>query len=184
MGHAFLEFVRPGKGRIDTAPDDPVFYQNMGDFLLAVHPREAYAYYEKALSLGGDKSIEQWIKTAKIVEKHHGDATTEDYGEPTCFFDVLQAGDRLLQETRNRMQPNETDWNAFCDIAHELIRNPMVLVFAQLARQREVPVDAPAPTICKSVLRQMYKVFGAKSELGKALRKPRLKALWNDLVRP
>jgi hypothetical protein len=170
--------------RIDDAPDDPVFYQNMGDFLQGINPGEACSYYEKALSLGGDKAIETQLTTARILEKHAGDATTEDYGEPTCFFDVVRAGDRLLHETRNRMHPDETDWNRFFDIAHELIRDPMFLVFAHLARRREVPVDAPASKICKSALSQMYHMFDAKSEVGRALRKPRLKALWKDLVTP
>jgi hypothetical protein len=30
----------------------------------------------------------------------------------------------------------------------------------------------------------MYHMFDAKSEVGRALRKPRLKALWKDLVTP
>lgn len=169
--------------RIDAAPNDPVFYQNMGDFLQAINPGEACSYYEKALSLNGDKAIETSLTTARLLEKHGADATIEDYGEPmTCFFDVLQAGDRLLQETRNRIQPKETDWNAFFDIVQELIRNPMFHVFAQTAREEHVEASAPASTICKSALRQMYKTFDAKSEVGIALRKRRLRALWNDLV--
>lgn len=167
--------------RIDAAPYDPVTYKNMGNFLLAVIPGEACSYYEKALSLGGDQAIEASIITAKLLARHGADVTSEDYGENMpCFFDVLKAGDRLLQETRNRMQPSEADWNIFFDIAHELVWTPMLLGYAQTACQ--VPVDSSASTICKSALRQMYKTIDAKSEWGRALRKPKLKALWNDLV--
>jgi hypothetical protein len=166
---------------IDAAPNDPVSYEDMGFFLTAVNPGEACSYYEKALSLGGDKKIESSITTSKLLARHGSDITSEDYGENmTCFFDVLQAGDQLLQETRNRVQPSEADWNRFFEIAHPLVWNPMLLGYAQ--HSCEEPVDSSASTICKSALRQMYMTIDAKSEVGRALRKPKLKALWNDLV--
>lgn len=170
--------------RIDAAPKDPVSYENMGDFLLSIIPGEACMYYEKALSLDGDKKYnEMFLKTAKHLEKHGADATSEDYGQDcmTCFFDVLQAGELLLQETRNKMQPSEADWNRFIDIAQQLLWSPMLLVSAQHGK---APVNAPAATLCKYALRQNYKMFDAKSDLGRALRKQPLKALWKDLVMP
>lgn len=172
--------------RIDAAPNDPAVYVNMGDFLQSIIPGEACSYYEKALSLNGDKTlIESSITTSKILESNGADATSEDYGQEgmTCFFAVLQAGDQLLQETRDRMQPSEADWNNFFNIAHELIWNPMLLTFAQYSADSP-PSDAAAPTICKGALRHMYKMIDAKSEEGRALRKPPLKALWRDLVKP
>lgn len=178
--HVRMAFQR----RINAAPNDPVSYQNMADFLLSIIPGEACSYYEKALSLDGDKKFnEMFLRTAKHLEKHGADATSEDYGQDrmTCFFDVLQAGDLLLQETRNRMQPSEADWNRFLDIAQQLMWSPMLLVSAQ---HGNAPVDAPATTLCKYALRQNYKMFNAKSELGRALRKQPLKALWKDLVMP
>lgn len=170
--------------RIDAAPNDPVVYVNMGDFLQAIIPGEACSYYEKALSLsGGTVSIQSSLTTAKLLEKNGADATTEDYGQErmTCFFDVLQAGARLLQETRDRMQPSEADWNRFFDIANPLIWSPMLRTYAQFG---DAPVDASASTICKFALRQFYKAIDAKSAEGRALRKPPLKALWKDLVKP
>lgn len=169
--------------RIDAAPHDPASYLNMGDFLQAIIPGEAFSYYEKALSLDGDKeSIERGLRIAKLLEEQGSDTTSEDYGQDrmTCFFDVLQTGDRLLQETRNRMQPSEADWNRFFEIAHQLIWSPMMRNSAQFGNG---PVDAPASTICKRALRSTYKMFDAKSEVGRELRKPQLKALWKDLVK-
>jgi hypothetical protein len=170
--------------RIDAAPNDPTSHENMGDFLLATMPGEACSFYEKALSLDGDKKYnEMFLRTAKHLEKHGADITSEDYGQErmTCFFEVLQAGDQLLLETRNRMQPNQVDWSRFLDIAKQLLWSPMLLVSAQ---HGNAPVDAPATTLCKYALRQNYKMFDAKSELGRALRKQPLKALWKDLVMP
>jgi hypothetical protein len=46
----------------------------------------------------------------------------------------------------------------------------------------QVPLDSPAPMICKSALRSIYKTIDAKSEIGRSLRKSKLKALWKDLV--
>ena len=166
--------------RIDAAPNDPVSYDNMGHFLRAVNPGEACTYYEKALSLDGSKTIESSIVSAKLLARHGADVTSEDYGDMACIFDVLQAGDRLLQETKNRMQPSEADWKVFFDIAHDLVWNREFMAFAQYGC--EVPVDSSASTICKCALRKMYKTIDAKSEVGRALRKPKLKALWNDLV--
>jgi hypothetical protein len=194
-GARFVLFAGPGdrpyvpqiraawQRRIDAAPNASVAYQHMGDFLQALNPGDACSYYEKALSLGGDKAIESSLVTAKLLDKHGADTTKEDYGEHmTCFFDVLKAGDLLLQATRDRMQPTEADWNRFFDIAHQLIWNPMLHSFAQTAS--EEPADAPASTICKSALRQIDKTFDAKSEVVRALRKPPLKALWNDVFSP
>lgn len=167
--------------RIDAAPYDPISHKNMGDFLQAINPGEACPYYEKALSLGGDDSIESSMVTAKLLERHGADTTTEDYGENmTCIFDVLQAGDQLLKETCARMQPSEADWNRFFDIAHGLIWNQMLLCFAQFGG--EEPVDSPASTICKSALRQMYETLDADSEEVRTLTDPKVKALWDDLV--
>ena len=98
----------------------------------------------------------------------------------TCVYKVLQAGDQLLQETQNRMQPSAVVWNEFFDIAHELIWSLSFVSFSQTACQ--VPLDSPASMICKSALRSIYKTIHAKSEIGRSLRKSKLKALWKDLV--
>ena len=167
--------------RIDLAPDDPLNHQNMGDFLLSTDPAAACPYYEKTFLLNGDEEIASASVSAKLLARHGTNLTDEDYGQNiTCVYKVLQAGDQLLQETQNRMQPSAVVWNEFFDIAHELIWSLSFVSFSQTACQ--VPLDSPASMICKSALRSIYKTIHAKSEIGRSLRKSKLKALWKDLV--
>jgi len=69
----------------------------------------------------------------------------------------------------------------FSKIARDMSRQPMLLVFAQY--QDDVPLNGAAKDICRNALRQMYKMLPAKSEVGKQLRKPKLKELWSDLTK-
>lgn len=182
----FIPRVRAAwQRRIDAAPDDPDTYINMGDFLQAVAPNDACEYYEKALMLDrGNEMTKLALSTAKRLALHAVDEEFEDYASDgtTCLYDVLQAGDVLLQETRDRIQPSNADWNSFFDIVHPLVWSPLLITFTQSACGPSV--DSHAATICKSVLRQMYKTIDRKSEAGIMLRKPQLKKLWKDLVKP
>lgn len=156
--------------RTDPTPDDPLNYQNMGDFLLSTDPAAACPYYEKTFSLNGDEEIASTLETAKVLARHSTNITDEDYGQSiTCVYKLLQTGDQLLQETQIRMQPSEVVWKEFFDIAHEMIWSLSFVAFSQTACQ--VPLDSPAPMICKSALRSIYKTIDAKSEIGRSLRK-------------
>ncbi|MFA6212385.1 MAG: hypothetical protein WCT03_06790 [Candidatus Obscuribacterales bacterium] len=182
----FIPQVRAAwQRRIDAAPDDPDTYINMGDFLQAVMPNAACDYYERALMLDrGNELTELALSTAKYLAMNVVDEEVEDYDSEgaTCLYDVLKAGDVLLQETRDRIQPSDADWIIFFDIVHPLVWSPLLITFAQSACGPSV--DSPASTICKSALRQMYKTIDEKSEAGIILRKPQLKKLWKDLVKP
>lgn len=170
--------------RIDAAPDDPNTYINMGEFLKALAPNDACQYYERALALEpGDELVELAFATARHLAHHSVDEKFEDddCGGATCLFDVLLAGDELLEETRGRMQPSDDDWKSSFEIVHPLVWSPLLISFAQSANGP--PADSSAAMICKSALRMMYKTIPGKSEAGIVLRKPNLRKLWKDLVK-
>jgi hypothetical protein len=144
----------------------------------------AIHYYERALELEpGSKTLANSLKTAKSLAKQYDNGRVEKaLPQPiTCFFEVVSQADTLLEETRLNIRPSEETWSVFSKIAHDMSRDPMFRVFAQ--HQDDLPLDGAANDIRRNALRQMYKGFPAKSEVGKQLRKPKLKELWSDLTK-
>lgn len=171
--------------RIDAEPHNLKVLGWAGHFVSVFEPDVSIDLYSRALAMesGHEKQarVAQLLNLAKMVDERQksGQLQYTERQTMTCYWDVLTSMEDLLENTRKECQPEPDLWQGFYVLVSEMKNSPMLL---PLAHHGAMPVNSPAPDLCKYALREAFAYYPADSTAGSLLRQPELQKLWNHLT--